>query len=140
MEGSIETYLLLGLLLSVVGSLGAVLLVGTLLVKVPADYFCDFASSECLPRRHPLVRRTLLFLKNVLGATLLVAGVVLAVPGIPGPGIPTILIGLLLLDFRGKRQLERRVISQPVLMRAINGLRRRYGKPPLTCPSSRERA
>lgn len=140
MADSIETYLLLGVVLSVIGSVGAVALVATVLVKLPADYFCDSSVRAFLPHSHRVVRRTLLFLKNVFGAVLLLIGVVLSVPGIPGPGILVILIGLMLLDFRGKRQLERRVISRPVLIRAINGLRRRYGKPPLTCHASRERA
>jgi hypothetical protein len=78
-------------------------------------------------------------LKNVLGGVLLMFGVALSVPGILGPGLLTILIGLILLDFRAKRQIERRLIGRPLIMRAINGLRRRYGKPPLTCPPSRER-
>lgn len=73
MDGSIETYLLLGLLLSVVGSLGAVLLVGIMLIKVPPDYFCDSSAREFLPDSHLLVRRTLIFLKNVLGASLSLA-------------------------------------------------------------------
>lgn len=132
MDGSIETYLLLGLVLSVISSLGAMVVLGVVLVKLPADYFCDSFAREFLPNTRPGVRRTALFLKNLLGAVLVTVGVILSVPGVPGPGILTILIGLMLLDFRGKRRLERRVISRPIVMRAINGLRRKYGKPPLT--------
>jgi hypothetical protein len=131
-DGSVETYLLLGLVLSVIGSLGAMVLVAVVFVRLPADYFCDSSTREFLPNRHPFLRRAVLFLKNVLGAVLLMVGVILSVPGIPGPGILTVLIALMLLDFRNKRRVERWVISCPLIMRGINSLRRRYGKAPLT--------
>lgn len=75
-------------------------------------------------------------MKNLFGAVLVALGVVLSLPGVPGPGIPTILIGVMLLDFPGKRRLERWLISLPTILRMINRLRRWFGKPPLTRPAS----
>jgi hypothetical protein len=37
-----------------------------------------------------------------------------------------------LLDFPGKRRLERKIVSQPAVLRGINKLRHRFGQPPLT--------
>jgi hypothetical protein len=130
-DGSIETYLLAGFALSVVGTVGALGVVAFVLVKLPADYFCAPAPRAFLAGRHPLIRRTGLFLKNLLGTVLVVLGVVLSLPGIPGPGIVTILIGVMLIDFAEKRPLERWLISRPLILRTINRLRRRYGKAPL---------
>jgi hypothetical protein len=73
--------------------------------------------------------------KNVLGFILVVVGIMLSLPGVPGQGILTILIGIMLLDFPGKRELERRIVSCPGLFQAINALRRRFGKPPLVLDS-----
>ena len=56
---------------------------------------------------------------------------VLSLPGIPGPGVLIIFVGIMLLDFPGKRELERRLVSRPGILGKINGLRTRYGKPPL---------
>jgi hypothetical protein len=52
-------------------------------------------------------------------------------PGIPGPGLLVILIGITVMDFPGKRRLERWVVGRPGVLGAINRLRRRYGRPPL---------
>jgi hypothetical protein len=66
-------------------------------------------------------------LKNLLGATLLVAGLVMLV--MPGQGILAILIGLSLLDFPGKRELERRLVARPRVIRFLNLVRRQAGQP-----------
>lgn len=70
-------------------------------------------------------------LKNALGAVLVVVGIVLSVPGVPGQGLLTILVGLVLLDIPGKRRLELKIVSRPRVVRAINRLRNRFGRPPL---------
>jgi hypothetical protein len=47
---------------------------------------------------------------------------------VPGQGILTILLGIMLLDFPGKRDLEYRLVSQPRVFNTINKLRHRFGK------------
>jgi len=110
--------------------------VGFLLVRLPADYFCDSSSRDFWIDRHPVIRRTGLIMKNVFGAVLVALGVLLSLPGVPGPGLLTILIGVMLLDFPGKRRLERWLIGQPTIVRTVNSLRRRYNKPPLAWTAS----
>jgi hypothetical protein len=55
----------------------------------------------------------------------------LSLPGVPGQGILTILLGLIMLDIPGKRPLEARIIKRPTVLSAINRLRARFKKPPL---------
>jgi hypothetical protein len=63
---------------------------------------------------------------------LLVAlGIVLSLPGVPGQGLLTVLLGLMLLDFPGRRRLEQKLLSRPSIVNAINHLRARFGKEPL---------
>jgi hypothetical protein len=45
--------------------------------------------------------------RNITGALLMLAGLVMALPFAPGPGIPTIIAGFLLLDFPRKRAAVR---------------------------------
>jgi hypothetical protein len=40
-------------------------------------------------------------------------GIILALPGVPGQGILTVLIGVMLLEFPGKRRLERAIVGRP---------------------------
>lgn len=70
----------------------------------------------------------LLVLKNVLGAIFLTLGVGMLV--LPGQGLLTILIGLSLVDFPGKYRLERYLVTRSPVLRSLNWLRRRTGKPP----------
>jgi len=55
----------------------------------------------------------------------------LSLPGVPGQGFLTILLGLIMLDIPGKRPLEARIIKRPSILSAINKFRARYNKPPL---------
>jgi hypothetical protein len=62
---------------------------------------------------------------------LVALGVVLSLPGVPGQGLLTILLGIMLLDFPGRHHLEQKLLSKPSIVNTINGLRGRFGKPPL---------
>jgi UPF0716 family protein affecting phage T7 exclusion len=73
--------------------------------------------------RHAALRLTARVGKNVLGVLLDVVGIVLVLPGVPGQGMLTILIGLMLLDVPGKRRLERRIVGRRRILKAINRLR-----------------
>jgi hypothetical protein len=42
------------------------------------------------------------------------------------------LSGISLVDFPGKRQLERKLIGQPAVLNTINKVREKFGRPPLT--------
>lgn len=115
---------LAGLILS-----GAVM--AFLLVRLPQDYFSG-PERGMIPRRYPAaVRILLLVLKNLLGLVLVILGIALSIPGVPGQGFLTIFLGLLLLDIPGKYRLERRLVRIPALYRGINWIRGRFGKPPM---------
>ena len=110
--------------------------VGVLLVKLPANYFLERHERDLWIDQHPIVRWTGIILKNALGLALVALGVVLSLPGIPGQGLLTILFGVMLLDFPGKRRLERRLIGRPRVLDRVNRLRARFGKPPLVLPEA----
>lgn len=105
--------------------------VGVLLIKLPANYFQDRHERGLWIDQHPIVRWTGVILKNVLGVALIALGAVLSLPGVPGQGLLTILLGVMLVDFPGKRRLERRIIGRPSVLERVNRLRARFGKPPL---------
>ena len=114
------------------GSLAiSLVVIGTLLVVLPSTYFLDSHDRGLWIDQHPVVRWSGIVAKNVLGITIVLIGVALSLPGIPGQGLLTILIGLVLLDFPGKRRLERRILRVPRVLTRVNRLRQRYGKSPL---------
>ncbi|HEX8128421.1 MAG TPA: hypothetical protein VF527_04915 [Pyrinomonadaceae bacterium] len=101
------------------------------LIKLPDTYFKAEHGREFWVERHPALRWGGLILKNLLGAMLVLFGVVMSLPGVPGQGVLTILMGVMLLDFPGKRQLELKLVSRPKVLRAINRIRARFDRPPL---------
>jgi UPF0716 family protein affecting phage T7 exclusion len=98
---------------------------------VPADYFSIHHRREFMTGKHWIVRSGAIILKNLLGIVLIVIGILLSLPGVPGQGILTILLGLIMLDIPGKRPLVAKIIQQPKVLAAVNDLRARYEKPPL---------
>jgi hypothetical protein len=106
-------------------------LTGWVLVRLPADYFVGPYAPAFWRDRHPALRVLGRVLRNVLGLVLVIVGIVLALPGVPGQGLLTILIGLICLDVPGKRRLEQRLVGRPRVRGVINRLRARYGRPPL---------
>jgi hypothetical protein len=122
---------LFGVLFSVVTFVGSIGVVTVVLVKLPANYFHSSHDREFLVHRHPILRAVGIFAKNLLGLVLVGFGIVMSLPGVPGQGVLTILLGIMLLDFPGKRALEARIISRPRVYNAVNALRARFEKPPL---------
>ncbi len=107
-----------------------------LAARIPEDYFSDARRHRSHFRGlHPLAYLALRVFKNLLGWLLILSGLFMLV--LPGQGLLTILMGLLLSDFPGKFTLERRLASNPRVLGAINWLRARSGQPPLRAPSIR---
>ena len=66
---------------------------------------------------------------NIIGCGLILAGLVMLF--LPGQGILTLVMGLLLVDYPGKFRLERRLVKTPAILNSLNWLRRKAKKPPL---------
>ena len=99
-------------------------------VRLPADYFVRSNQHE-LASRASASYWFRFVLRNLLAVALVGLGMVLSLPGIPGQGILTILLGIMISDFPGKERLERKIVSYPKVLEALNRLRERFGKPPL---------
>nr|ALS92486.1 sodium:dicarboxylate symporter family [uncultured bacterium] len=122
---------LIGLVVFVITFAVSLAIVSFILVKIPETYFREDHPRELWADRPAPVRILGMIGKNILGVLLVALGVVLSLPGVPGQGILTILLGIMLLDFPGKRSLERKLISRPSVLTTVNRLRHRYGKPAL---------
>jgi hypothetical protein len=122
---------LIGTLLFLVTFAISLGIVAFIMVKIPHNYFREDYSPEFLSGHHPVIRVIGFVGKNVLGVLLVILGIVMSIPGVPGQGILTILLGVMLLDFPGRRSLELKLVSRPRVFKTINKLRHRYGKPAL---------
>ena len=123
------TRVLVGGVVFVATLIGSVIVVGFLLIKLPAKYFQAKHKRDLWIDRHPVLRWSARIVKNLIGVALVLVGTVMLVG--PGQGVLTILIGVMLLEFPGKRRLELYLVTRPKVLRGINRLRARFGKPPL---------
>ena len=121
--------------ISVIMLLISIIAVPWVVTAVPADYFTHRYRRRLHRRGNNGSPKVWLWLmaKNLLGAVLIILGVIMLVA--PGQGVLTILIGLGIADFPGKYHLERRLVGLPGVLRTLNWIRRRYRRPPLEMPS-----
>ena len=73
-----------------------------------------------------------LLLRNIGGIFFLTAG--FAMLFLPGQGLLTILLGLLLLTFPGKQTMINFLIAKPSLQHSLDWIRKKSGKPPFIWP------
>ena len=122
---------LFSLLVFVVTFAASLAIVSFVLVKLPATYFKRSHDRKILTTHPPIIRVLAIIGKNLLGVVLVIVGILLSLPGVPGQGMLTILLGVMLLDFPGKPRFEYWLVSRPKILQAINKLRHRFSKPAL---------
>ena len=124
-------YLILATLLFVATLVISFAIALAILVRLPSDYFCIPHARSARDAGRGIFFRVGIVLKNLFGVVLILLGLVVSVPGFPGQGLLTILAGVFLLDFPGKRSFLYKFVSRPRLLRSINRLRARFSRPPL---------
>jgi hypothetical protein len=122
---------LIGVLIFIVTFSFNLAIVSFILVKIPPDYFKKEHRPSLWSGPRPALNAAKIIGKNLLGVVLVLLGIVLSLPGVPGQGLLTVLLGIMLLDFPGIRRLERKLLTRPAIVKAITHLRQRFGKPPL---------
>ncbi len=100
----------------------SLLLMPYLLGLIPSNYFLKDSENQL---KINLIK---LILKTLIGFILLIAGIIMLVT--PGQGLVSILLGLFLMKFPGKRQLELKLINHNPTFKTLNWLRSKASKPP----------
>lgn len=90
--------------------------------RIRDDFFVD-------PKRHSLPRRVL---HNLIGGVLVLLGIAMLV--LPGQGLLTMLVGLMLLDVPMKQRLVRWALLHPKVKHAVDAMRAKSGRGPLIPP------
>ena len=99
-----------------------------LVALIPSDYFINRDSSK-FKITYPSLWLVSIIIKNILGYTLIIGGTLMLF--LPGQGLFTIFIGLLLSNYPGKYYLERKLIAMPKIYKTVNWLRKKSNQPPL---------
>jgi hypothetical protein len=115
-------------ILSVVMFISTLLAIPFIVSRIPTDYFIRAHRAHRDMTKSP-PRLLWLVFKNVLGIILFLAGLAMLV--LPGQGVLTMLLGIMLMNFPGKYELERQIIQQPTVLKALNWMRNRAHRPDL---------
>ena len=97
-----------------------------LVALIPSDYFIKKNNSE-FRLNYPIFWLVSIIIKNLVGYTLIIGGILMLV--LPGQGLFTIFVGLMLSNYPGKFYIERKFIAIPSVLRAINWLRKKSNTP-----------
>jgi len=116
--------------LSVILFVGSLLVVPSLVIRIPSDYFNhQERPASAWAEQHRTIRFAALVTKNLLGAVLLAAGFAMLV--LPGQGLLTLFVGVMLVSFPGKYRFEKWLVRKRWVHRPINWLRRKRKHEPL---------
>jgi hypothetical protein len=108
---------------SVIAVVASIILVPRYLARLPPDYLRtgDRHQNPSVPLR---------VARNTLGVLLVLLGIAMLL--LPGQGLMTLVVGLLLVDFPGKHKLIQKILGRPKVLEAVNKLRARHQAPPLS--------
>ena len=95
---------------------------------IPSDYFINKKTSK-FKSKYPIVWLISMIIKNLIGYVLIIGGILMLV--LPGQGLFTIFIGLMMSNYPGKYFIERKFIAIPSVLKTINWLRKRSNQEPL---------
>ena len=121
-----KSQLILGTLTAVILLIVSLAISILIIVKLPADYFLENRDKNGSHDLHPIVLWSISIIKNIVGFALVIIGLIMIFT--PGQGILTMLFGVMLLDFPGKRKIELKLIGLPRVLETLNRLRLRFGK------------
>jgi hypothetical protein len=107
----------------------SILILPLVIIQLPEDYFVKKPKP---PAQRSALGLCVKFLINGLGGLFIFAGFVMLF--IPGQGILTILFGISLTDFPGKRRLQNKIVRVPRVHRSLDWLRKKAKRPAFLLP------
>ena len=106
----------------------SLLSISWLVCMIPSDYFIKKEQSK-FKSNYPVAWIISSIIKNIFGYVLIFGGILMLV--LPGQGLITIFIGLMLSNYPGKYKIEKKIIAIPRIFKTINWLRKKSDEPPL---------
>lgn len=101
----------------------SILLIPKLIARIPYNYFSK-TRAPTQPQSLSVLLLISRLVKNIFGLVLVISGIAMLV--LPGQGLLTLFIGVLLLEFPGKHKLERYLVSKPAVLNSLNWIRRKH--------------
>ena len=110
----------------------SIFMIPVLIVNLPSDYFKKQKKQMWPGVIQSALYVIYLILKNLVGVVLILLGLIML--AIPRPGLITLLIGLVIIDFPGERKLLVFILRKTNAIKVMNWLRQKNNKPPFELP------
>lgn len=104
-----------------------------IICRLSHHYFLHLHEPSTNEKLHPILFTLLRFLRYLLGIILLAAGFLMLF--LPGQGLLTMILGLSLLDFPGKRRAVDTILELKSIRRGLNWIREKGHKEPFLFPN-----
>ena len=99
-----------------------------LVALIPSDYFVSKKDTK-FKSEYPFIWLISMIIKNITGYVLIIGGILMLL--LPGQGLFTIFIGLMMSNYPGKYYIEKKFIAIPSILKTINWLRKQSNKEPI---------
>ena len=96
------------------------------------SYYAHWQQVDQRRKRHPAVALITIVARNLFGLLLFMAG--FAMLFLPGQGLLTMLVGVCVMDFPGKRHLLDTIVEKSSVQRGLNWVRRKKGRAEFVFP------
>lgn len=117
--------LLLLTIITLITFITSLIVIPYIIINLSPNYFL-LKKQSMYEYKHPFFRYLVLIVKNILGYILFLLGIVMLF--IPGQGLLSMALGILLMNFPGKKNVERKFFSNKKVNNVINLIRRKFGK------------
>lgn len=119
-------------LLSLITFFLSLILLPYVVRKIPSDYFLTLSEEQPKLKGYDLKSILIVLFRNIFGILLLLSGV--AMLFLPGQGLITIFVSLLLLDFPGKKKFVIYLTNKRSVQISIDWIRKKAKKQPIKWP------
>ena len=103
-----------------------------LIRRIPSDYFLKLSEEQPRLRGYNIKSVMIILFRNIFGLLLLLSG--FAMLFLPGQGLLTIFVALLLINFPGKKRIITYLTGLKSVQVTINWIRRKSNNPPINWP------
>ena len=103
----------------------SIVIIPYIILNLTPDYFL-YKRQPMFKYKHRFIRYFVLIIKNVFGYILFLLGIIMLF--IPGQGLLSIALGILLINFPGKKKVEKKMFSNKKVNKIINIIRNKFGK------------
>lgn len=100
--------------------------------RIPSDYFLKLSKEQPKVKGYDIKSVLIILFRNIFGFFLLLAGV--AMLFLPGQGLITILVSLILMDFPGKKRVVAYLTGRKSIQKSIDWVRKKAKKKPIKWP------